>query len=567
MSKESRQLARAHLLSHSRARPRLAHCWQDAIAQAVGLTSLAIASHETQPRTETPLTSMNDDPIDPEDLFAEWNGEPDDDSSDDDVSDFIERAEADQMAMTVSLCSATHEGTPCIEVFAHEKDEVGTAPRGKVVLLARMNASELVMFPIVSAHYRPQFLKPKYDDLTSIRIPSRSGDPLPRSISDFDDAISDLPVGFGRHARYGLGLKWEYRLIAETIASVEGVRELVLDDSESPRLNGHQFHLGREQFGDLRRALDTIIARARAKSLEERKNLAFNELLHAADPTKFPEQVRKPKPNEIYELVKVGAGQRRSADVQRAALTVIEQDAAAIARSNPTELMSLMVKIEEVALGELIDRMATMVETDLTEAKWQAFFKANPFVLSIAFPYPLTLIQDQAHVGGSTIRGDGESIADFLFGQRITGSLALIEIKRPSTPLVETKPFRGDLYAPHREAVAALAQVLDQRAQLIENFAVKSRASELRDKHVATVHCIVVAGMAPTDPDRRRSLDLYRNASKDVAIVTFDELLDKLKHVHAVMGRSEDARAEAVGTDADPVSPAAVVAPMDELPF
>lgn len=488
---------------------------------------------------ERALNSMDDDTAEPGDLFDEWDGEPND------PSDFSERDEADQMALSLSMRSGTTDGAPWVEVFAHESREISaeTIASDKIVPIARVDQGGLRMFPIVSASYRPEHLQPKYGELTSILIPWIDTRPLPQTIPDFDDLLARLPVGFGRHAKYGLGLKWAYRLIPETIAAIGGVRELVLDASDKPRLDGDRFHMGQTLFEDLRRALDSIVNRSRARSLEDRKTLAFNELLHAADPARFAQRIRAPKPHEIYELVKVGAGQRRSADVQRAAMDVVGQDAQAIAKSNPTELMSLMAKIEEVALGELIARMAAMLESDLTEAKWQAFFKANPFVLSLAFAYPMTLIQDQAHVGGSTIRGDGESIADFLFGLRATGSLALIEIKRPSTALVESKPFRGDIYAAHRDCVSAVAQVLDQRAQLIENFAAKSRSAQLRDKHVATVHCVVIAGMAPAEPERGRSFDLFRNATKDVAIVTFDELLDKLRHIHALMSRPDQAEA------------------------
>ena len=60
--------------------------------------------------------------------------------------------------------------------------------------------------------------------------------------------------------------------------------------------------------------------------------------------------------------------------------------------------------------------------------------------------------------------GIGESIVDFLFAQRFTGSLALLEIKRPATKLIEAKTFRGELHAPHKDLTSAMAQVLDQRS-------------------------------------------------------------------------------------------------------
>jgi hypothetical protein len=146
------------------------------------------------------------------------------------------------------------------------------------------------------------------------------------------------------------------------------------------------------------------------------------------------------------------------------------------------------------------------------------------------------MIQDQAHVGGTMLSGGGESIVDFLFAQRFTGSLALIEIKRPSTKLLESKTFRGDLHAPHKELTSAMAQVLDQRFQLLNNFAARSHDPSLKDTHVAAVHCVVIAGTAPSSIQEKRSLDLFRHSSRDVVVVTFDELLDKLRQLLRLIG-------------------------------
>ena len=71
--------------------------------------------------------------------------------------------------------------------------------------------------------------------------------------------------------------------------------------------------------------------------------------------------------------------------------------------------------------------------------------------------------------------------------------------------------------------------------------------------HVGHVHCLVVAGRNPETADKRRSLDLFRSATKDVAVVTFDELLEKLRAIHRAMsagGAGAEAAAEAAAPDA-----------------
>ncbi|MCW0422138.1 Shedu immune nuclease family protein [Xanthomonas sacchari] len=455
---------------------------------------------------------------------------------------------SDAEAMMVSLRQSTHGGNDCVEVYAHGEAyaEDGVERTQQTVLLARVTKHALTMFPLVSASYRPEFLTPKYDELTTITILADEDEPwwLPETIQDFDGILESLPTGFGRHAKYGLGFKWEYRLIPHAILEMHGITELVIEPGNGAVAELPKFRLGIDRFSAIKRSIDSIAARSRARSLRDRQLLAFNELLHVADPAQFERRFAEIKPGEIYELVKLGGRtQNRSAADRRAAATVIRNDAAQIAAEQPSQLIELRSIIEQVTLRELIARIEDMLSKNLSEPIWQAFFKANPFVLGLAFPHPVLMIQDQAHVGGTMLSGSGESIVDFLFAQRFTGGLALIEIKRPSTKLVEAKTFRGDLHAPHKELTSAMAQVLDQRFQLLNNFAAKAHDPALKNTHVSAVHCIVIAGIAPTTIQEKRSLDLFRHSSKDVAVITFDELLEKLREILRLMtgGTAESA--------------------------
>ena len=445
-------------------------------------------------------------------------------------------ANTDAEAMLVSLTKSTHDGDDCVEVYAHGEARLHdeTEKTQQSILLARVTERALTMFPLVSASYRPAFLTPKYDELTTITILADEDFPwwLSETITDFDGILGDLPSGFGRHAKYGLGFKWEYRLIPNAIREMHGITELVIDSGDGAFAEPPIFRLGIDRFSAIKRSIDSITNRARAQSLRDRQLLAYNELLHVADPAKFERRFAKVKPGEIYELVKLGGrAQNRSADDRLAAAAVIREDAAESAAKQPAELLDLKSVIEQVTLKELVGKIEDMLSKNLPEPKWQAFFKANPFVLGLAFPHPVTLIQDQAHVGGTMLRGAGESIVDFLFAQRFTGSLALVEIKRPSTQLVEGKTFRGDLHAPHKDLTSAMAQVLDQRFQLLNNFAAKAHDPSLKDTHVSAVHCIVIAGTAPATIQEKRSLDLFRHSARDVVVVTFDELLEKLREI------------------------------------
>lgn len=466
----------------------------------------------------------------------------------------------DAEAMAVSLKRATYAGVDCVEVYAHGEayPEDGQEKTPQTVLLARVTEHELTMFPLVSASYRPTFLTPKYDELTKITILADEHESwwLPETIRDFDDLLDSLPVGFGRHAKYGLGFKWEYRLIPQAIIEMHGITELVIEPGNGAVAQVPKFRLGMDRFSAIKRSIDSITTRSRTRSLRERQLLAFNELLHVADPVQFERRFTKVKPGEIYELVKLGGrAQNRSAGDRLAAASVIRDEAAKIAADQPAQLLALKSVIEQVTLKELVAKIEDMLGKNLPEPKWQAFFKANPFVLGLAFPHPFIMIQDQAHVGGTMLSGIGESIVDFLFAQRFTGSLALIEIKRPATKLIEAKTFRGDLHAPHKDLTSAMAQVLDQRFQLLNNFAAKAHDPSLKDTHVSAVHCIVIAGTAPATIQEKRSLDLFRNSSRDVVVVTFDELLEKLREILRLMSAAAPAGTPAPATTLTAILP------------
>jgi hypothetical protein len=61
-----------------------------------------------------------------------------------------------------------------------------------------------------------------------------------------------------------------------------------------------------------------------------------------------------------------------------------------LVKDQPAEMMRLSADIGLVSLQQLIERFEEMRGKTLLEAKWQAFFNDNPFVLSLAFSTPTT---------------------------------------------------------------------------------------------------------------------------------------------------------------------------------
>ncbi len=477
------------------------------------------------------------------------------DAQSDDAGEGPERPESDQEC-AVSLNVIEVEGEEWAEIYAHGEVADDTGRRAdQQVLLAHVAPDEMIMAPVVAASYRRDFLGPKYRQIQRIRIPGEW--PVPHDIYEFDELLQALPVGFSRHARRGLGLRYEHRLILEAIERATNATELLLVDGDAASLSGNTFTLGRDRFERARKALDQIGRRSQRRALQERQRLAHNEIVHAVDAERFPRQDRQPQPGEIYELVRLSSREpTRSQSDRSAATDLVLHDASQIARENPRALLELRAEIERVTLADIIDRLEATLRRNPDEPVWQRFFEEHPFVLGMAFPYPVLLVGAQAHVGGVTWDGRGENIADFLYRQRLTGGLALVEIKTTRTRLLQTRPFRGSVYAAHAELCAAISQVLAQRSELTMNFHARARGLvETDETHVGHVHCMVIAGRDPDTQDKRRSLDLFRNATKDVVVITFDELLDKLRAIHRLISQPGEQGVPAVDAEASAARP------------
>lgn len=476
---------------------------------------------------------------DDDDDWNDWDNDPDDEYTEQ------ESTAGKPIRVTLKYIPASGRGDtgkahqPRAELYAHGlayDDETGKR-KERTVLLAVVTRDGMTTYPLVFNPGRAEFLEPRYGQVTTITLPAGQRGTVPKTVKRFDEMLATLPSGFSRYAGFGLGLKYEYRFILEAAQQLPGVSELAFVAGDVLRVDGPRLVMGWKRFDQLRKAINAISSRATNQSLQDRSVMVHNEMLHRLDSAAFPLRQRKLRPGEIYKLAALTSRQPNlgSRDMDAAA-EVLSHAAPAIAKDKPEKLLALGAYIETIALDELIARMEAMMQGDLTEERWQAFFMANPFVISLALPYAVFVLGEQAHVGGAKITGSGENIADYLFAQKFTGGLGVVEIKRPSHELVTNKVFRGGIHAPHPMLTSAIAQVLGQKTQLTMNFASKALdADELQGKNVMSVHCVVVIGTTPSSREQRRSFDLFRDAVKNVAVLTFDELLERIRELRRLM--------------------------------
>lgn len=409
-----------------------------------------------------------------------------------------------------------------------------------MVALAHVTPKGIAMWPRNTNPAHTDYLKPKYGTLKTITVGARVGHPfeLPSDESDFESVLGLLPRGFSKDYGSGLGLLWEYRFICDTVAKIDGVAHLVVhgeSGAEDAERDGDTYYLGIYRFKELVDELRRVAQKFQRDSLAERRTLAHNALLHAWDKEAYPEQVTAHRAGAIAKFASGRApALAMNKQDRNAALKLVRESATVLAAEKPGPLYQLKKEIELVTLAQLICTFEVMLQGPSSENKWQRFLQDNPFILSLAFAVPAMVISGAAYVGGTSVYRFGGKIADFLAATASTGSLAVIEIKKPDTVLIGGS-YRGGVHPPSAELAATVAQALDQRAQLQADWMTLCTRSGLHDKHGYAINSVVIAGMAPTEPEKRKSLDLFRNAMVGVSIVAFDELLGRLKEIHRVL--------------------------------
>jgi hypothetical protein len=379
-----------------------------------------------------------------------------------------------------------------------------------------------------------EFLRPRYPRLQTISL---EGFDLPRidGPNDVEAFLEQLPTGFIRDPEYGLGLLKELKPIVSAVEQIDNVRHLAISQTRASEIDKDLYILAYREFEGVRRALGRTHKNALSSAMIDKRILVHNALLNNRLPDQFPEKHRPYKRDTIFKAVSgpSGADKLSSAD-RRAALAIVSKSKRELAQTDASGLLELRRDIELVTLEQLIERIQALMESKKTEQVWQQFFFDNPFILSLAFSLPIVVFGGGVSVGGRTFTGAGEKIADFLYRNALTDNITLLEIKTPETKVLGSL-YRGGIHAPSVELAGTISQVLDQRYQLHRGIALLKESSRVTNVDSYAVKCIVVIGRIPADHNAKKSLELFRNNLNDVIVVTFDELLEKLQHFHALL--------------------------------
>ncbi len=406
----------------------------------------------------------------------------------------------------------------------------------KLILEISIEDHTLVLHPTKVWGNDP--MAPRYSALSSITLSYPWLYELPTPTSELRSMIEmAFPDMLIQDYNFGFGFRKDYQNIVYAFESL-GVEHLhILHDTSKFKDAPGSRAVARTELLKLGRKLDAIVRKARQVSLKVRYKTAKESVRRMLDDIDVGGNVRL-NSGEIIELDSIGQQadiKLRTPTEQSRAISLVEINSTRIYKDQPLRLIKLRNNIDLVTLEALINRFEDMLTKTLGESYWQAMLKNNPFVLSMAFGISIISIQDQAYVGGQKLSGEGNKIADFLVKNSITSNAGIVEIKKPTSNLLSSSQYRQEVFGPSTELSGGITQVLDQIYRFQKN--ILSIKDESRITHLETfsVLGILIIGRMPESFQEQKSFELFRGNSKSVSILTFDELLGKLKILHSFL--------------------------------
>ena len=475
----------------------------------------------------------------------------------DDLGEAVE-SQGDWDDVSVSLEAA---GGGIVDVYVRPTPLVGFGEDlnddGTRVRVLRVDVVEgaLTMFPMNNLDIPMKGVEPKYGQVERISFVKggksdarlRDGDvgpqdAVPTSVGDVMELLEALPRYCVKEPRFGLGFRKQFRAVVHAIEGLTGAREIRIAGRGETGYEeeSRTFIVSGPDMLTLAKAIERVDRTTRTAANTVNETTMHNKV---ADILGLPRRPMKYGRSALRQaLTAVANDERPLSEVEQEELVgTLARNAVSMLKRGPAVIEGLESEIAIARASDLLANLKGMMKERLPERAWQEFLQGNPFMLSMVFGRPIVKVSNQASVGSRRIDGSGDKIADFLVRNSLTNNAALVEIKTPASKLLNMTPYRSKVYAPAAELVGAINQALDQKSKFEQEIASIRNRNRSLNVEAYHVHACVLAGTMPTGEDQVRSFELFRHNLKDVAVVTFDELVLKVEDLCSFLqGGQED---------------------------
>ena len=177
------------------------------------------------------------------------------------------------------------------------------------------------------------------------------------------------------------------------------------------------------------------------------------------------------------------------------------------------------------------------------ESNWQDFFEIQNWIFGYGIDYRIMRQFDrELNVSGVGTDNKEKVIVDFLM--TFNDFTVTVEIKRPTTPIFEKKKNRSGSWSFSQDFIDAFSQVLEQKTEwhiLAQNNNLYNKeGNEKLLKRTRDAKTILVIGNKAEflsignlreKEIKQDTFELFRQGSKNVDIITFDELLERAEFI------------------------------------
>ena len=180
--------------------------------------------------------------------------------------------------------------------------------------------------------------------------------------------------------------------------------------------------------------------------------------------------------------------------------------------------------------------------TTKDELAWQYFFNKNKWIFGYGLDYRFQgILQKEFHSSYSEADGSNEVIADFLLGDK--KFTTFVELKKPDTPLFGNSKNRSNSWKLSDDLIDAVSQILEQKASgqiKLENHTLyDDNGNEIKQKAYDSKTVLIIGTWGQlnkinVDLEKKikeKTFELFRRDSRNIEIITFDELYERARYI------------------------------------
>ncbi len=153
-----------------------------------------------------------------------------------------------------------------------------------------------------------------------------------------------------------------------------------------------------------------------------------------------------------------------------------------------------------------------------SEMFWHKLLKKYSWLLSLIINEPTIIVDDEAYIGGKSLHNKKGKIIDFIYQNKLSKNLALIEIKTPQTKILGQK-YR-QTYSLSNQLTGAINQLLEYKDQFQKNYYSLKFNSNIDFNLVSPNLYLIIGNQENLSREEKECFENFRKNFKGITLIT-----------------------------------------------